>query len=175
MNDRLRSFQLGQILWDKKKKTIVNNESAEIIRMFNDEFNDYAKHPEVDLFPPHLKSSMDEINSWTLKSINNCVYRCGFSSTQSAYTQAANELFDALDKCEDILSKQRYIAGNEFTEADVRLFVDFIRFDAVCFSSLHLCITHIPLHLLSSVFTVENGLQFKIVSKGRVVRNQIVT
>ncbi|CAM6102352.1 unnamed protein product [Calypogeia fissa] len=119
------------ILWDKKRKTIVNNESSEIIKMFNDEFNEYAKHPEVDLFPPHLKNKIDEVDSWTYNSINNGVYRCGFATTQSAYNQAAKELFDALDKCEDILSKHRYIAGNEFTEADVRLFVTFIRFDAV--------------------------------------------
>lgn len=130
--------------------------------MFNDEFNEYAKHPEVDLFPPHLKSSIDEVDSWTYNSINNGVYRCGFAFTQSAYDQAVNELFEALDKCEDILSKQRYIAGNEFTEADVRLFVTFIRFDAVSFSSLPHCFEHLnsALSIFVPVFTVFTVFTF---------------
>ncbi|KAL3691745.1 hypothetical protein R1sor_005396 [Riccia sorocarpa] len=119
------------VLWDTKKKTIVNNESSEITRMFNDEFNEFAKHPEVNLFPEHLKSQIEELHGWTYNSINNGVYRAGFATAQAAYDKAVNELYQALDRCEDILSKQRYIAGNEFTEPDVRLFVTLIRFDEV--------------------------------------------
>jgi glutathionyl-hydroquinone reductase len=75
------------VLWDKKKKTIVNNESSEIIKMFNDEFNNYAKHPHVNLYPPHLKSNMEQVNSWTYNSINNGVYRCGFATKQKPYEE----------------------------------------------------------------------------------------
>jgi len=119
------------VLWDKKKKTIVNNESSEITKMFNDEFNDFAKHPHVNLYPPHLKSNMEQVNSWIHYSINVGVYRCGFATKQKPYEEAFMELFAALDRCEDILSKQRYIAGSELTECDIRLFVTFIRFDQV--------------------------------------------
>ncbi|CAM6101231.1 unnamed protein product [Calypogeia fissa] len=119
------------VLWDKKKKTVVNNESSEITKMFNSEFNKFAKHPEVDLFPAHLQSNIDEVNSWTYNNINNGVYRAGFATKQTPYDEAVTDLFNALDKAEEILSKQRYIAGNVFTEADVRLFVTLIRFDEV--------------------------------------------
>ncbi|XP_059065708.1 uncharacterized protein LOC131061430 isoform X3 [Cryptomeria japonica] len=119
------------VLWDKKRKTIVNNESSEIIRMLNTEFNDIAIYPNLDLYPPHLQTQIDEVNNWIYNPINNGVYRCGFATNQKPYEQAFNELFDALDKCEEILSNQRYICGNVFTEADVRLFVTLIRFDEV--------------------------------------------
>ncbi|XP_024394265.2 uncharacterized protein [Physcomitrium patens] len=119
------------VLWDIKTMRIVNNESSEITKMFNDEFNDIAKHPEVDLFPEHLKASIDSVNSWTYNAINNGVYRCGFATKQKPYEEAFNQLFEALDRCEEILSKQRYIAGNELTEADIRLFMTLIRFDEV--------------------------------------------
>ncbi|GLJ42717.1 hypothetical protein SUGI_0885580 [Cryptomeria japonica] len=119
------------VLWDKKRKTIVNNESSEIIRMLNTEFNDIAIYPNLDLYPPHLQTQIDEVNNWIYNPINNGVYRCGFATNQRPYEQAFNELFDALDKCEEILSNQRYICGNVFTEADVRLFVTLIRFDEV--------------------------------------------
>eukprot|EP01018_Ginkgo_biloba_P034634 Gb_09282 [translate_table: standard] len=119
------------VLWDKKSKTVVNNESSEIIRMLNTEFNDIAKYPEVDLYPPHLHSLIDEVNDWVYDAINNGVYRCGFAKKQGPYEQAFNELFKALDRCEEILSHQRYICGNVLTEADIRLFVTLIRFDEV--------------------------------------------
>eukprot|EP00245_Coleochaete_scutata_P004526 TRINITY_DN17242_c0_g1_i1.p1 TRINITY_DN17242_c0_g1~~TRINITY_DN17242_c0_g1_i1.p1 ORF type:complete len:434 (+),score=80.38 TRINITY_DN17242_c0_g1_i1:65-1366(+) len=119
------------VLWDKEKKTIVNNESAEITRMLNDQFNKIAKHPEVDLYPLALRPSIDDVNSWVYDSINNGVYRCGFATKQQAYEKAFEELFAALDRAEDILSKQRYIAGDQLTEADIRLFVTLIRFDEV--------------------------------------------
>lgn len=80
----------AQVLWDKKTKRIVNNESSEITKMFNDEFNDIAKHPKVNLYPPHLKSKMDEINSWTYNAINNGVYRCGFATKQKPYEEVGS-------------------------------------------------------------------------------------
>ncbi|CAI5497462.1 unnamed protein product [Closterium sp. Naga37s-1] len=117
------------VLWDKQTSTIVNNESAEIVRMLNSEFNAIAKHPQVDLYPPHLRAAIDEVNEWVYPAINNGVYRCGFAKKQGPYEEAFKELFAALDRCEDILSRQRYIAGDTFTEADIRLFVTLIRFD----------------------------------------------
>lgn len=119
------------VLWDKKLGTIVNNESVEIIRMFNSSFNDFARNPKLDLYPKELASKIDEVNEWIYHSINNGVYKCGFATSQSAYEEAFKGLFQGLDRCEDILSKQRYIAGDVFTEADIRLFVTLIRFDEV--------------------------------------------
>ncbi|KAL0037851.1 hypothetical protein WJX79_001928 [Trebouxia sp. C0005] len=119
------------VLWDKKEKTIVNNESSEIMRMFNSEFNNIAKNPDLDLYPEDLRSAIDEVNSWVYPTINNGVYRSGFATTQKAYEIAFGEVFASLDKAESILSKQRFIAGKRFTEADLRLFVTLIRFDEV--------------------------------------------
>ncbi|GAB2213733.1 hypothetical protein Droror1_Dr00018046 [Drosera rotundifolia] len=119
------------VLWDKKLKTIVNNESSEIIRMFNSEFNDFAANPNLDLYPSHLSSQIDEINEWVYDGINNGVYRCGFAKKQGPYNEAVEKLFEALDKCEDILGEQRYLCGSSLTEADIRLFVTLIRFDEV--------------------------------------------
>ncbi|XP_052202394.1 uncharacterized protein LOC127808079 [Diospyros lotus] len=119
------------VLWDKKLKTIVNNESSDIIRMFNTEFNDIADNAALDLFPPHLQSQINEINEFIYKGINNGVYKCGFAKKQEPYEEAVKELYDALDKCEEILGKQRYLCGNTISEADIRLFVTLIRFDEV--------------------------------------------
>ncbi|URE43755.1 Glutathione S-transferase, C-terminal domain [Musa troglodytarum] len=119
------------VLWDKKLKTIVSNESAEIIRMFNTEFNDIAENADLDLYPSHMQALIDEANEWIYDRINNGVYKCGFAKKQGPYDEAVEKLYDALDKCEEILSKQRYICGNTLTEADVRLFVTLIRFDEV--------------------------------------------
>uniref|UniRef100_A0A0D9VFI5 GST C-terminal domain-containing protein n=1 Tax=Leersia perrieri TaxID=77586 RepID=A0A0D9VFI5_9ORYZ len=119
------------VLWDKQLKTVVNNESSEIIRMLNTEFNEIAKNPGLDLYPAHLQASVDEINELVYDAINNGVYKCGFAKKQGPYEEAVTRLYEALDKCEEILSKQRYICGNQLTEADVRLFVTLIRFDEV--------------------------------------------
>uniref|UniRef100_A0A2P2JYT3 Glutathione transferase n=2 Tax=Rhizophora mucronata TaxID=61149 RepID=A0A2P2JYT3_RHIMU len=119
------------VLWDKKLKTIVNNESAEIICMFNTEFNDMAEHADLDLYPLDLQAQIEETNKWVYEGINNGVYKCGFARKQGPYEEAAKKLYDALDKCEGILGKQRYICGNTLTEADIRLFVTLIRFDEV--------------------------------------------
>jgi len=119
------------VLWDKKEKTIVNNESSEILRMLNTAFNDFAKNPSLDLYPEELRGEIDSVNEWIYPNINNGVYRCGFATTQEAYNIAFNDLFSALERVEDILSKRRYIAGDVITEADVRLFMTLIRFDPV--------------------------------------------
>ncbi|GAB4829521.1 hypothetical protein Ancab_019194 [Ancistrocladus abbreviatus] len=119
------------VLWDKKLKTVVNNESAEIIRMLNSEFNDFAVNADLDLYPTPLRSQIDEINEWIYDGINNGVYKCGFAKKQEPYDEAVKKLYETLDRCEDILSKQRYLCGITLTEADIRLFVTLIRFDEV--------------------------------------------
>jgi putative glutathione S-transferase len=119
------------VLWDKTLGTIVNNESAEIIRMFNAGFQAFASQPQIDLYPRALASSIDETNAWVYRSINNGVYRSGFATTQQAHDTAVHELFDALDRVEAILSKQDWLCGDVLTEADVRLFATLIRFDVV--------------------------------------------
>lgn len=119
------------ILWDKREGRIVNNESSDILRMFNAEFNSLAKNPTLDLYPEELRGQIDEVNDWTYNSINNGVYRCGFATSQEAYDKAFKELFDALERCEAILSRQRYMVGDRLTEADIRLFMTLIRFDEV--------------------------------------------
>jgi len=119
------------VLWDKTLGTIVNNESSEIIRMLNSEFQSFATRPEVDLYPPALADAIDETNAWVYASINNGVYRSGFAASQKAHTDAVDELFTALDRVEGILSTRAYLCGPSLTEADVRLFATLIRFDVV--------------------------------------------
>jgi len=119
------------VLYDTIKNTIVSNESSEIIRMLNSEFNAFSTRPELDLYPAHLRDAIDKVNDWVYPTINNGVYRCGFAKSQKAYDQAIAELTESFDRIDSILQKQRYIAGNEFTEADIRLFVTLLRFDEV--------------------------------------------
>jgi putative glutathione S-transferase len=119
------------VLWDKALGTIVNNESSEIIRFLNSEFQAHCTHPELDLYPPALHSVIDDTNAWVYPSINNGVYRCGFARSQKAFDAAFVQLFAALDRAEAILTKQPYLCGNSLTEADVRLFTTLIRFDSV--------------------------------------------
>jgi len=118
------------ILWDKQRETIVCNESAEIIRMFNSEFNELTGNND-DYYPEALRGEIDEINAFVYDNINNGVYRCGFATVQDAYDEAFDALFSALDVVEARLSKQRYLVGEVLTEADWRLFTTLIRFDAV--------------------------------------------
>jgi putative glutathione S-transferase len=119
------------VLYDKKAKRIVNNESSEIIRMLNDQFNHVAGNPSLDLYPEALRPQIDELNAWIYPNINNGVYRCGFAQSQEAYDAAFDALFEHLDKVEAILSKTRYLTGDSITEADVRLFTTLVRFDPV--------------------------------------------
>lgn len=118
------------VLWDKKTETIVNNESSEIIRMFNSAFNELT-NVKTDFYPENIRSEIDTINEPIYNNINNGVYRCGFATTQKAYEKAFDRLFNELDNVESILSKQRYLTGKYITEADWRLFTTLIRFDAV--------------------------------------------
>lgn len=158
-------------------KTVVNNGSSEIIRMFNSEFNDITGNAALDLYPPHLQSQSNETNDWIYNEINNGVNRCGFAKKQEPYDevtfttfssklqnseepfakhlknlrssinsilgevstflsfQAVQELYEALDKCEEILSKQSYLGGDQVSKADIHLFMTLIRLDEVseCF------------------------------------------
>jgi len=118
------------VLWDKKLNTIVSNESSEIIRMFNSEFNHLTGN-ELDFYPTALRNQIDHINERIYGAINNGVYKTGFATTQEAYDEAVTNLFDCLDWVEDILSKNDYLTGDQLTEADWRLFTTLVRFDPV--------------------------------------------
>ena len=118
------------VLWDKKEGTIVSNESSEIIRMLNSAFDEWGD-ASVDLFPAGFHEEIDAVNERIYPSINNGVYRAGFATTQSAYEEAFDILFAALDEMEEKLSQRRYLVGDRLTEADIRLFTTLVRFDAV--------------------------------------------
>ena len=118
------------VLWDKKKKTMVTNESSEIIRMFNTAF-DGVGAKSGDYYPESLRTEIDTLNSRIYDTLNNGVYKAGFATTQEAYEEAVISLFETLDWLEDILSKQRYLTGKTLTEADWRLFTTLLRFDPV--------------------------------------------
>ncbi|MFC6673578.1 glutathione S-transferase family protein [Marinobacterium aestuariivivens] len=118
------------VLWDRKEATIVNNESADILRIFNSAFAG-LQNQGPDLYPKALRRDIDSINEQVYASINNGVYRCGFATTQEAYEEAFEALFEALDEVEARLSRQRYLAGDRLTEADWRLFTTLVRFDPV--------------------------------------------
>jgi len=105
------------VLWDSKTEKIVNNESSEIIRMFNTEFNAFAKHPEVDLAPADQLAKIDALNTWMYETINNGVYKCGFATAQTAYEDAFHVLFNTLDEAEEKLSKTRFLCGDQPNEA----------------------------------------------------------
>jgi putative glutathione S-transferase len=117
-------------LWDKQRQTIVSNESAEIIRMFNSAFDDVGAAPG-DYYPEALRSRIDEINERVYHTVNNGVYKSGFATEQSAYEEAFDALFDSLDWLDGILADNRYLTGPRATEADWRLFTTLVRFDPV--------------------------------------------
>jgi putative glutathione S-transferase len=121
------------VLWDKKRKTIVSNESSEIIRMLNSAFNALTNE-RTDYYPPELRSEIDAVNDFVYPNVNNGVYRAGFATAQAAYEEAFRNVFAALDDIERRLARQRYVAGPRMTEADWRLFTTLIRFDAVYYS-----------------------------------------
>jgi len=118
------------VLWDKVEKTIVSNESAEIIRMLNSAFDGITGNTD-DYWPEDLREAIEPVNSRIYDTLNNGVYKCGFATTQEAYDDAVAPLFDTLDWLEDRLSKQRYLMGERITEADWRLFTTLVRFDPV--------------------------------------------
>ena len=118
------------VLWDKKNQTIVSNESSEIIQMFNSEFNTIG-HIDYDYYPKNLTAEIDDINDMVYHNVNNGVYKAGFSTSQEAYEEAYDNLFNTFDKMEEILSRQRYLVGNKITVADWRAFPTLFRFDTV--------------------------------------------
>ena len=118
------------VLWDKQGGTIVNNESSEIIRMFNSEFG----RGGTDFYPAALRADIDAINGRVYETVNNGVYKCGFAQTQEAYEEAFDALFATLDTIEGRLDSKRYLTGARITEADWRLFPTLVRFDAVYFT-----------------------------------------
>ena len=122
------------VLWDKRRQTIVNNESSEIIRMFNSAFDDIANHKDIDFYPEALRDKIDAINKPIYDNVNNGVYRTGFATTQWAYERAFDYLFNTLDDLEERLSTQRYLVGSQITEADWRLFTTLVRFDPVYYN-----------------------------------------
>ena len=121
------------VLWDKKLKRIVSNESAEIIRMFNSAFNALTGNT-LDFYPQALHSTIDSLNERIYPAVNNGVYRAGFATSQQAYESAFDDVFAELDHLEQHLGSHRYLVGEYLTEADVRLFTTLIRFDAVYYS-----------------------------------------
>ena len=120
------------VLWDKKTKRIVNNESSEIIRILNTAFNELTD-VKTDYYPQALRTQIDEVNELVYHAINNGVYKTGFATQQDVYEKHFKVLFNALDTLEARLENQRYLVGNEITEADWRLFTTLIRFDSVYF------------------------------------------
>ncbi|SDJ40625.1 putative glutathione S-transferase [Halovenus aranensis] len=118
------------VLWDKHEETIVNNESAEILRMLDTEFEEFATS-DVDLYPEGYQETVDQIIEDIYEPINNGVYRAGFAKSQDAYDEAVTELFEALDHWNETLADQRYLAGDRLTEADICMFTTLVRFDQV--------------------------------------------
>ena len=118
------------VLWDRKTETIVSNESAEIIRMFNSAFDAVAEKGQ-DFYPAALRDDIDWVNDYVYDRVNNGVYKAGFATSQDAYDKALHDLFEALEALEARLSHQRYLLGDQITEADWRLFTTLVRFDAV--------------------------------------------
>mmetsp|Transcript_20129 Transcript_20129/g.24053 ORF Transcript_20129/g.24053 Transcript_20129/m.24053 type:complete len:722 (+) Transcript_20129:76-2241(+) len=129
-NDTRRQYTVP-VLWDTKLKTIVSNNSTDIMRIINSKFNKFAKNPELDLYPEDTREVIDNVNSWVYSSLNDGVYNCGLAESQGAYEAAIDDVTDAFDKVELILKEQRYITGGKVTEADIRLFVTLLQFDEI--------------------------------------------
>ena len=121
------------VLWDRKRRTIVNNESSEIIRMLNSAFDAFTDE-RTDYYPAQLRGEIDAVNDMIYTNINNGVYRAGFATSQEAYEEAAYGIFDTLDKIEERMSRRRFLTGRHLTEADWRLFTTLVRFDTVYYS-----------------------------------------
>jgi len=121
-------------LWDKKEWKLVNNESSEIIRMLNTEFNEWGD-ASLDFYPEDLRSEIDRLNERIYATVNNGVYRCGFAKSQESYDEAVAKLFETLDYLDDLLGERRYLCGDRVTEADWRLYVTLVRFDAAYYGN----------------------------------------
>lgn len=121
-------------LWDCERQTIVNNESADILRMLNASFDEFAAHPERDYYPEALRAAIDAVNQGVYHDVNNGVYKAGFATRQAAYEEAFETLFARLDELDETLAGNRYLLGDALTEADWRLFTTLVRFDAVYYS-----------------------------------------
>ena len=119
------------VLWDRQRDVMVNNESAEIIRMLNSAFDGLPEVPPLDFYPAHLREEIDALNDRIYETVNNGVYRAGFATTQQAYEEAVGPLFETLDWLDRRLAGQPYLTGDTVTEADWRLFTTLLRFDAV--------------------------------------------
>jgi putative glutathione S-transferase len=119
------------VLWDTHEKTIVNNESAEIIRMLASDFDAFATHPLHDLYPVAHRAEIDELNARIYATVNNGVYAAGFATEQEPYEHAVTALFETLDMLDARLKAREWLVGTEITEADIRLFTTLVRFDAV--------------------------------------------
>lgn len=122
------------VLWDKQTGTIVNNESEEILRIFNTAFDRLGGgigNPDIDLYPAEQRAEIDALNARIYENLNNGVYKCGFATSQQAYDEAVGPLFETLDWLEDRLSRQATLTGDRLTEADWRLFTTLVRFDPV--------------------------------------------
>ena len=120
---------ISSILWDLQSHTIVNNESADIIRMLNRAFDGFDGVADTNYYPDELAGEIDALNNEIYANVNNGVYRCGFAQSQSAYDKAFDNLFDTLDALDARLAGQRYLCGGQITEADWRLFATLVRFD----------------------------------------------
>lgn len=118
------------VLWDRKTSRIVSNADDDIMRMVNSEFDAFTTS-DLDLYPEELRAEIDAVNDLVYENVNNGVYRAGFADSQAAYERAVGRLFDTLDQLEERLGQQRYLVGERITEADWRLFVTLVRFDAV--------------------------------------------
>ncbi|MBA2796179.1 glutathione S-transferase family protein [Streptococcus porcinus] len=118
------------VLWDKKTKTIVNNESEDIIRIFNHAFDDITGNRD-DYYPKNLQGKINEVNDFVYRNINNGVYKVGFATKQEVYDKEVQKLFQALEKVEYELEGHHWLVGNQMTEADIRLFTTLVRFDSV--------------------------------------------
>lgn len=118
------------VLWDKQQHTIVSNESADIMRMFNSAFDAIGARTD-DYYPAELRAKIDELNGWIYDNVNNGVYKAGFATRQEAYDEAVHGVFAALERLEQILTQHRYLTGDRLTEADLRLWTTLVRFDPV--------------------------------------------
>ena len=131
------------VLWDGETRTIVNNESAEIVRMLNREFDAFATRAAPDFYPPDLAGEIDEVNARIYDRVNNGVYKAGFATKQEVYETALRALFETLDELEARLAGRRYLMGDRPTEADWRLFTTLIRFDAVYYGHFKCNLRHV--------------------------------